>query len=69
MATGFAGFNARRLKSWPYAIAVAWGFIGIAFANFGSSTTFAVAAMIAALLVFGLSVLPKKAKAFQSNSQ
>lgn len=69
LATGFAGLNAQRLKSWPYAIAVAWGFIGIAFANFSSSTTLAVAAMIAALLIFGLTVLPTKTKAFQSNSQ
>ncbi len=60
LATGFAGFNAYRLKSWPYAIAVAWGFFGIAMANIGSAILLAIAAMVAAIIVLGLTALPKK---------
>lgn len=60
LATVFAGLNAYRLKSWPYGAAVAWGFLGIAVANIGSSTILPVAAVTAAIFVFSLSVLTKK---------
>lgn len=60
LATGFAGLNAYRLKSWPYGIAVAWGFFAIAVANMSSSKMLAVAALVAAIFVFGLSALKKK---------
>jgi hypothetical protein len=60
LATGFAGFNAYRLQSWPYAIAVAWGFFAIAMANIGSAILLAIAAMVAAIIVLGLTARPKK---------
>lgn len=59
LATGFAAYNAYRLTSWPYGAAVAWGFIGIAVSNIGSSLTVAISATIAAILIFGLSVRQK----------
>ncbi|OAN98420.1 tryptophan-rich sensory protein [Parasphingorhabdus sp.] len=59
LATAFAGYNAYRLKSWPYAAAVAWGFVAIAIANIGSSKNLAIAAAIAAVIVILLSA-PKR---------
>jgi len=56
LATGFAAYNAFRLRSWPYGAAVSWGFIGIAAANIGSSQLVAVASAIAAIFVLGLVV-------------
>lgn len=60
LATGFAGFNAYRLKSWPYCVAVAWGFSAIAIANMGSSNNLAIAAAIAAIIVIILSAPNRK---------
>ena len=60
LATAFAGFNAHRLKSWPYAIAVSWGFVGIAVANIGSAITLTIAALVAAIIVLGISALAGK---------
>lgn len=60
LATGFAGYNARRLKSWPYAIAVSWGFFGIAVANMGSAMMLTIAAVVAAIVVLGLTALPRR---------
>ena len=60
LATAFAGFNAHRLKSWPYAIAVSWGFVGIAVANIGSAMTLTIAALVAAIIVLGISALPER---------
>ena len=60
LATGFAGYNARRIKSWPYAIAVSWGFVGIAVANMSSIVTLTIAAVVAAIIVLGLTALPRK---------
>lgn len=59
LATGFAGYNAYRLKSWPYAIAVSWGFMGIAVANMGSAIMLTIAAGVAAIVVLGLTALPR----------
>ncbi|AMO73219.1 tryptophan-rich sensory protein [Sphingorhabdus sp. M41] len=60
LATLFAGFNAQWLKSWPYAIAVSWGFAGIAVANMGSAIILTIAAVVAATIVLGLTALMKK---------
>ncbi|CAO1651375.1 hypothetical protein [Parasphingorhabdus sp. NYA22] len=60
LATGFTGYNALRLQSWPYAIAVAWGFFGIAVANMGSAMTLVIAAVAAAAIVLGLTALSRK---------
>ncbi|MEH6702012.1 hypothetical protein [Parasphingorhabdus sp.] len=60
LATAFAGYNAHRLKSWPYAIAVSWGFMGIAVANMGSAIILTIAAAVAAVIVIGLTALPTK---------
>ena len=60
LATVFAGFNAYRLKSWPYAVAVAWGFMGIAVANMGSAIMLTIAAAVAAIIIVGLTALPNK---------
>jgi len=60
LATAFAGFNAHRLKSWPYAIAVSWGFVGIAVANIESAMTLTIAALVAAIIVLGISALPER---------
>lgn len=60
LATGFAGYNALRLQSWPYVIAVSWGFFGIAVANMGSAMTLVIAAVAAAAIVLGLTALSRK---------
>eukprot|EP01013_Petalomonas_cantuscygni_P028848 TRINITY_DN5314_c0_g1_i1.p1 TRINITY_DN5314_c0_g1~~TRINITY_DN5314_c0_g1_i1.p1 ORF type:complete len:263 (+),score=25.81 TRINITY_DN5314_c0_g1_i1:91-789(+) len=60
LATGFAGYNALRLQSWPYVIAVSWGFFGIAVANMGSAMTLTIAAVAAAVIVLGLTALSRK---------
>ncbi len=60
LAAGFAGLNAYRLRSWPYAIAVCWGFVGIAVANISSSTMLTVAAVVAALIILSVTALPRK---------
>lgn len=57
LATGFAAFHAYRLISWPYSVAVAWGFVGIAVANLYSSSAISVAAFVAAILVLGSPIL------------
>ena len=56
-ATGFAGYNAFRLVSWPYGAAVVWGFFGIAVANLDSSNAIAVSAIVAAILVLGSTIV------------
>ena len=60
LATAFAGYNAGRLKSWPYAIAVSWGFVGIAVANMGSAMLLTVAAISAAVIVLCVTAVPRK---------
>jgi len=60
LATGFAGYNALRVQSWPYAIAVSWGFFGIAVANMGSAMMLVIAAVAAAAIVLGLTALSRK---------
>ncbi|MEO9599983.1 hypothetical protein [Parasphingorhabdus sp.] len=60
LATVFAGYNGYRLKSLPYGAAVTWGFFAIGISNMGTSTLLTVAAMAAAIFVFGLSAMPKK---------
>lgn len=60
LATAFAGYNAYHLKSWPYAIAVSWGFMGIAVANMGSAIMLTIAAVVAAVIIVGLTALPTK---------
>ncbi len=59
LATGFAGYNGYRLRSWPYAIAVSWGFMGIAVANMDSAIMLTGAASVAAIVVIGLTALPR----------
>lgn len=60
LATGFAGYNAYRLRSLAYGAAAAWGFFAIGMSNIGSSMPLAVAAMAAAIVVLGLSRLKRK---------
>ena len=55
LATVFAGYNAYRIKSMPYGVAVGWGLVGIAFANLDSSALLTGSSAMAALLVIGLS--------------
>ena len=56
LATGFGAMFAFRLKSWPYGIAVAWGFMGIAVANLAENPVLTAAATVSALLVLILSI-------------
>lgn len=63
LATGFAGLNAYRLGSWPYAIALCWGFAGIAVANMASATALAGAAVVATIIIFTLTALSRKSLA------
>ena len=60
LATAFAAYNSYRLASWPYGAAVTWGFFGIAVANMSSSKTVAIAALVAAILIVGLSISRNK---------
>ncbi|MFK7841336.1 MAG: hypothetical protein AB8B54_03640 [Sphingorhabdus sp.] len=57
LATGFAGYNAYRLRSLLYGAAAAWGLFAIGISNLGSSMLLSIAPIVAAILVFGLSAL------------
>ncbi len=48
-ATLFALINQLKLAQWPYAAAVAWGFIGIAVANLGEQSLISLLAALAAV--------------------
>ncbi|WP_321324883.1 tryptophan-rich sensory protein [uncultured Parasphingorhabdus sp.] len=60
LAVLFTGYNAVRLKSWPYALAVSWGFFGIVVTNMGSTMPLAVAAVLAAVAIPGLTALTRQ---------
>lgn len=60
LATIFAAYNTLRLRSWPYALAVSWGFAGIAVANLDYAVPLTVAAVIAAAIVLGLTALRRR---------
>ncbi|MEP6104231.1 hypothetical protein, partial [Parasphingorhabdus sp.] len=57
LATGFAGYNAYRLRSLLYGAAAAWGLFAIGISNLSSSMLLSIAPIVAAILVFGLSAL------------
>ena len=48
------------MGQWPYAIAVSWGFVGIAVANMGSAMLLTVAAISAAVIVLCVTAVPRK---------
>ncbi len=51
LATSFALYHGYRLGHWSYSAAVAWGFIGIVFANLETNTLVSVLSGIAAILM------------------
>ena len=53
-ATVFALYHQLKLAQWPYAAAVAWGFIGIAISNLGEQNLIALLAAVAALTLLAL---------------
>lgn len=56
LATSFALVNQLRLRMWPYAVSVAWGFIGICFSNIGEHNVIAMLSVVAAVLLLGTAV-------------
>ena len=58
LATAFALVNQLKLRMWPYAVAVAWGFIGICFANVGEHNVIAALSALAALVLVGTALVP-----------
>ena len=57
LAVAFAATNAWRGLSWPYGAAVAWGFLGVAAANYGAFPAIAAAAGGAAGVMIVLAAL------------
>jgi len=59
LATVFAIYNQIKLQHWTYGAAVAWGFSGIAAANWGEQWLVTVLSAIAAVMIAGLAI-PRK---------
>lgn len=62
-ATLFALYNQLKLVHWPYAAAVAWGFIGIAISNLGEQGLIALLAAVAALALLALAAMQWRRRA------
>ncbi|NND92660.1 MAG: tryptophan-rich sensory protein [Granulosicoccus sp.] len=63
-ATLFAMINQIRLAEWPYAAAVAWGFAGIAVANFGEEHAIAYLSILAAGIMMTTAVVQSLSASF-----
>lgn len=54
LAVAFAVYHFHKLGHWSYSAAIAWGFLGIAFANAGTNTLVAVLSGLAVVLMLAM---------------